>query len=248
MRYTSPREPHAQALRDYFNGATEGTIVVHSDLGEREELPVALFFRGPDELFPFERAALELCRGRVLDIGAGTGVHSLYLQERGHDVVAIDVLPEAVDIMRRRGVKDARLIGIHEALADWTDERFDTVLMMMNGIGILGTLDGLDDFLSRVPRLLAPEGQILLDSGPARIVGEPDDAAEVAPVDERRYPGEAQITLEYRGEVGPPFRELYADPDTLTDRAEAAGWRVEIVYREGHGGYVARLTDAPPAR
>lgn len=245
MPYSDPRGPHARALRDYHDGARDATIIVHSDRGEHEELPVAVFFRGPDELFPFEHAALLLCRGRVLDVGAGTGVHSLYLQERGHNVVAIDVMPAAVEIMRERGVRDARLIGVHEAISTWDDERFDTILMMMNGIGILGTLAGLDDFLGKVGRLLAPGGQILLDSGPANIVGEADEAAEATSADEDRYPGEAWIELEYNGEKGPPFRELYADSETLTERAEAAGWRVEIAHREGYGGYVARLTGAP---
>ena len=169
MKYTDPREPHAHALRDYFAGARDATLTLYSDLGEQEEIPAALFFRTPEEFFPFERAALELCRGRVLDVGAGTGVHSLYLQERGHDVVAIDVMADAVEIMRERGVRDAR------------------------------------------------------------------------------YAGEAWIELEYKGVKGPPFRELYADSETLTELAEAAGWDVEIVLREGMGGYVARLTGAPPA-
>jgi SAM-dependent methyltransferase len=243
MPYSDPREPHARALRDYHEGARTATIIVHSDLGEHEELPVAIFFRGADEMFPFERAALELCRGRVLDVGAGTGVHSLYLQERGHDVVAIDLMAELVEIMRERGVRDARAIGVHEAIATWEDEKFDTILMMMNGIGILGTLGGLDDFLAKVGWLLEPGGQILLDSGPANIVGDAEEAAEVARAEEGRYPGEAWIELEYAGEKGPPFRELYADSETLSERAETAGWRVEIAYREGFGGYVARLTE-----
>jgi len=246
MGYSDPRDPHARALRDYFAGERDATLTLYSDLGEVEQIPAALFFRAPEEFFPFERAALELCRGRVLDVGAGTGVHSLYLQERGREVVAIDVMAEAVEIMWARGVRDARLVSIHAALSDW-DERFDTILMMMNGIGILGTLAGLDEFLRRVPRLLAPGGQIILDSGPANLAGDSDDPAEVATVDDDRYSGEAFIELEYKGVRGPPFRELYADSETLTERATAAGWDVEIVYREGMGGYVARLTGAPRA-
>lgn len=245
MTYSDPREPHAHALRDYFAGARGATLKLYSDLGEEEQVPAALFFRTPDEFFPFEQAALELCRGRVLDVGAGTGVHSTYLQGRGFEVVAIDVMADAVEIMRARGVRDARRVSIHEALSSW-DERFDTILMMMNGIGILGTLDGLADFLQRAPRLLVPGGQILLDSGPANLAGESDDPAEVAAVDDDRYPGEASIVLEYKGVKGPPFRELYADSETLERLASQAGWRVEIVFREGQGGYVARLTGAPP--
>ena len=239
MRFEKPRDPHGRALLDYFNGDGGATIVVHSDLGERDELPVAIFFRSPDGFFPFDLAALARCRGRVLDVGAGTGVHSLYLQERGFDVCAIDVMPEAVQIMRTRGLRDVRLA----ALADLEGETFDTILMMMNGIGILGTLEGLDRFLRDAPRLLGAGGQILLDSGPPSLIGDPDDhAVQMRAGDAEGYYGETWIELEYRGVKGPPFRELYADADTLCRHAESAGWDVEIIHVDEHGGYVARLT------
>lgn len=239
VKYTDPREPHGRALRDFFGGDRGATIIVHSSLGEHEELPVAIFFRAPEEFFPFERAALPLCHGRVLDVGAGTGVHALYLQDQGFEVCAIDVLPEAVEIMRSAGVRDARLSDVWE----FEDEPFDTILMMMNGIGILGTLDGLDRFLSEVPRLLRPDGQIVLDSGPARVVGEPGDAAvELALAGDETYQGEAWITLEYKEERAPPFRELYADSETLAQHATAAGFACEVVFRDELGGYVARLS------
>ncbi len=238
VMYSDPREPHARALRDFFGGDRDATIVVHSSLGEDEELPVAVFFRAPEDFFPFERAAMPLCRGRVLDVGAGTGVHALYLQDQGLEVCAIDVLLEAVEIMRAAGVRDARVADVWE----FEDEPFDTILMMMNGIGILGTLEGLDRFLREAPRLLRPGGQIVLDSGPERVVGEPGDAAvEVAIAGDEAYHGEAWITLEYKGQKGPPFRELYADSETLTRHAAAAGYESEIVIRDELGGYVARL-------
>ena len=239
MAYSDPRQPHARALRDYFEGDTSAKLVLHSNLGEHEEIPVAVFFRGPDEFFSFDRAALRLCRGRILDVGAGTGVHSLYLQERGFEVCAIDVLADAVEIMRRRGVRDARLSDI----AELDSGSFDTILMMMNGTGILGTLDGLDRFLRDVPRLLAEGGQILLDSGPARVVGTSEQPAVEVAVDEGgAYPGETWITLEYKGETGPPFRELYVDAETLAEHAVAAGFNCAVVFWDEMGGYVARLT------
>ena len=239
MTYTNPLGPHARALRDYFEGDTGATIVLRSSLGEHDEIPVAVFFRGPDDFFSFDRAALERCRGRVLDVGAGTGVHSLYLQERGFEVCAIDVLAEAVEIMRRRGVHDARQADV----AELDVGRFDTILMMMNGTGILGTLEGLDRFLRDVPRLMTGGAQILVDSGPARVIGASEEpAVEVTLDEEGTYPGEAWITLEYRGESGPPFRELYVDAETLTEHAVAKRFDCEIVFWDEMGGYIARLT------
>ncbi len=237
MTYSDPREPHGAALRDYFLGKSDAKLRLHSSAGEHEEIPVSVFFRGPDDFFPFERVALPLCRGRVLDVGAGTGVHSLYLQTLGLEVCAIDVLPQAVEIMRARGVHDVRLADVREL----SGGRFDTILMMMNGIGVLETLSGLDRFLRTATRLLNPGGQILLDSGPANVVGEAHQAAEVVDTEITGYPGEAWISLEYLGVVAPPFRELYADAETLTERAEAAGWACEILHRDELGSYVARL-------
>jgi SAM-dependent methyltransferase len=239
MKYSDPREPHARALRDYFAGDLNATLVLHSSAGEHEEIPVSVFFRGPEDFFPFERAALELCRGRVLDVGAGTGVHTLYLQELGYDVCAVELLPEAAEIMRARGARDVHTKDI----ADLKSSPFDTILLLMNGIGIFGTLDGLDRFLLDSPRLLKPDGQIILDSGPANITGDPDNpAVAISFPDGGGYPGETWIALEYRGEIGPPFRELYADPDTLVEHAVATGWNCEIVFHDSLSGFVARLT------
>jgi SAM-dependent methyltransferase len=215
------------------------SLIVHSSLGECDELPVSVFFRGEAEFFPFDTAALSLCRGRVLDVGAGTGVHSLALQGRGQPVRAAEVLPEAVRIMRRRGVQDI----VHADLFDLAQERYDTLLMLMNGIGPVGTLAGLEPFLAAAGRLLAPGGQILLDSGEAHVVPASADAPrwDWPPPTVDAYVGEAWIRLQYRDEVAPPFRELYLDSATLIERAGRLGWRCELAFTDETGGYLACL-------
>jgi SAM-dependent methyltransferase len=234
--------PYARALRDYFEGDTSATITLHSNLGENDSLPMNLFFRTPRDFFDFEIAALEHCRGRVLDAGAGTGVDALELQRRGVDVTAVDILPEAVEIMRKRGVKDARDGDMFRLNSG---ERFDTVLMMMNGTGPMETLDGLDRFLDRAPRLLNPGGRVVLDSAEAQYVEPMQHAPRIEWPDEPSlYLGESWIRLEYDGDLGSPFRELYVDHATLEGHAERAGWRCEVVFHEENGAYTAVLT--PP--
>ena len=230
--------PLGCALRDYYAGDTDATIVVFSDFGEHEEMPVSIFFREPSAFFPFEETALELCRGKVLDIGAGTGVHSLPLQERGFDVCAVEIVPEAIEIMRARGVRNV-------FAGDMFDLEFapvDTLLMMMNGIGPVGTLDGLDSFLKRLPEMLNPGGQILVDSGDVRhrhvVTG---TGGFDWPARTGDYVGEAWIRLEYLGQVGEPFRELYVDFDTLKERSNRQGWDCKRVFGETEP-YVACLT------
>jgi SAM-dependent methyltransferase len=203
-------------------------------------MPAALFFREGPDLFPFEIYALELCRGRVLDVGAGTGVHSLELQARGFDVTAIEIQPELVAIQRDRGVQRR----VCADFTTWAEDRFDTVLMLMNGIGPVGTLAGLDRYLEHAHDLVTPGGQILVDSGEAIVVGRvaAEDAVRWPPT-EAAYVGEAWIELEYRGERGLPFRELYADMATLDAHARRASWACDIVFEGESGGYLARLAE-----
>jgi SAM-dependent methyltransferase len=220
-------------------GDEAATLVVHSSLGESDDLPVRVFFRNEVDFFSFEQAALELCRGRVLDAGAGTGVHALELQRRGFEVRAIDVLPEAVAIMRGRGVLDA----VRADLFELEDERFDTLLMLMNGIGPVGTIGELRSFFETARRLLAPSGQVLVDSGEAMICEPRAGAPNIVwpPPTSEGYRGEAWIRLEYAGEIGPPFRELYLGAEEMMAHAALCGWRCDIAHTDDSGAFLACL-------
>ncbi len=223
--------PHGAALRDFLAGREDAEVVVRDEEGEEERTPARVFFRGPEEFSALEEAALDLCRGRILDVGAGAGCHALVLQARGLVVVAIDVAPEAVLVMRRRGVRDARCVDVFR----WTGERFDTLLILMNGIGLVGSLDGLDRFLRDAPRLLNEGGQILLDSYDP---GEPDPARP------GRYVGEMRFQLEYAGTRGAFYEFVFLDCGTLGLHAERAGFCCESIWQENEGHYLARLTRA----
>lgn len=240
----APLAPYAHALTDFHAGVRTATLTLRSSLGEVDELPAAIFFRRAADFFPFESYALELCQGRTLDAGAGTGIHSLELQARGTDVTALEILPELVEIQRALGVRRR----LQADFKTWAGDRFDTVLMLMNGIGPVGTLAGLMRFLVHAHRLIAPGGQLLVDSGEAIVVGTPDprDAARWPPTD-AGYPGEAWIELEYRGQRGAPFRELYVDLGTFTSYAERTGWSCDILFEGESGSYLARLSAASRA-
>ncbi len=229
-----PWAPQAAAMRAYFEGDAAAAIVVYDDFGQRDEHPIAYFFRGPGGFPPLERAALAACRGRVLDAGAGSGCHALALQELGFAVCAIDVVPDLVAIMLARGVVDAR----HADLFTFQGGPFDTVLMMMNGLGPAEALDGLPRLLGTLDGLLAPGGQVLADSTDLR------SARGVSRREDGRYVGEIVFQLEYGGRKGALFRQLYVDPDALGERAAACGWRTDVVARGEGGGYLARLVRA----
>jgi SAM-dependent methyltransferase len=230
--------PHGAALRDYLSGDSGAEVIVRGEDGEEERVAAEVFFRGPGEFSALEEAALDLCGGRILDVGAGAGSHSLALQDRGLSVVALDLAEEAVEVMRRRGVHD-----VHRGdIFTWNGEEFDTLLLLMNGVGVVGTLAGLDRFLRLARHLLVPGGQVLLDSYDMRD-GEPVEGAADLPAHAGpRYVGEMRFQLEYGGLCGPFYPWLFVDLPTLATRAAQAGFLCEGVWHEEEGHYLARLT------
>lgn len=242
---SSAWKPLARAFVAFWEGVREAEITVHTDDGEAEVMPVALFFRGSGELRNEDRAALALARGRVLDGGAGVGSIALILQEQGFEVTALEPIPEAVGIMRARGVLDARQ-GRLEDLPD--SETFDTILLLMNGTSLAGTLPGLPRFLRVLRRLLSPGGQILMDSTDLTAGQGAGDPLE-AGWDPGEYPGELQYQVEFLGIRGAPFPQLFVDPVTLQRVGAQEGLETVIVWQGLDGSYVARLMrsdDRPP--
>ncbi len=144
----------------YIQGDAAAQFLIRRDDGLEESLPVAHFFRTPKEFSSIEQAALDRCRGRVLDIGAGSGLHSLCLQERGFTVSAIDLSPQAVDIMNERGVLDVR----QEDILQLHNETYNSLLLLGHGIGMAENLSGLDRFLEHARSLTATDGQLFIHS------------------------------------------------------------------------------------
>lgn len=232
------KDPMGQAIRDYFETGHVGRLRVFSPQFDEDELPVAALFRTEERMPKLERTALDLCRGRVLDVGAGAGCHSLALQRRGLDVTAIDISPLSVEVMRCRGVKSAMA-------ADLFDETFagcyDTVLMLMNGSGIIGRLERMPLFFHRVKHLLAAGGQVLMDSSDLRYVFENEDGSWDIDLNAGYY-GELEYQMQYQKVKGEPFDWLYVDFDTLAFHAQANGFRAELVAKGSHYDYLARLS------
>ncbi len=231
-------KPFGLAILDYYRGGHSATIVTERDDGFQSDLPAQVFFRQARD-FELEGKAMDLCRGRVLDVGGGSGCHSLYLQDKGFQVTAIDVSPEAVLIMRERGVKDVRQVDIF----DLRKEQFDTVIMMGHGIGVVETIAGLRQFLARVRRLIKPGGAVLLTS---LDVSQSPDARNIEyqknNIARGHYAGEIGMRFIYRDVTGPWFTWLHIDPETLKAEASKSSWNCEIVRRQDDGNHLARLT------
>ena len=234
----SAMKPFGLALLDFHKGNKSAFYTIIRDDGSEEEVAATDYFREPHGFTVLERTALDQCRGDVLDVGAGSGRHSLTLQRRGLRVSAIDISPEAVQVMRETGVADAREADVFQ----FGGGHFDTILMLGHGIGMAGDIEGLRKLLPHLRTLLRPKGQVLTDSVDPRASSDPRHLA-YHEVNRRagRYLGETRLSLRFKSQRGSAFGWLLVDPDTLANEAMAAGWTMETVQREADGNYLARL-------
>ena len=233
------RDPMGAAIWDYFHSGQAQRLVVQSSMFEDDELPAHCLFRAEAEMPAWEQTALLLCRGRVLDIGAGAGCHSLVLQERGLDVTAIDISPLSVKTMRERGVQRAFAADVMDGACAEVTGPFDTLLLLMNGLGISGRLHRLPQFLSRLKELLAPDGQILADSSDIRYIYEDEDGTLL--YDGDGYYGEVDYQMVYGHCCGPRFHWLYVDFERLREAAAAVGLQAEMLEAGPSHEYLVRL-------
>jgi 2-polyprenyl-3-methyl-5-hydroxy-6-metoxy-1,4-benzoquinol methylase len=227
--YEFPLEPFGQALLAYWRG-NESAVLKHEFKGGKEKtLPASVFFRSHGEFLTTDYA-FGHCRGKVLVVGAGTGVHALELEKRDYEVTAIDICPQAVQIMRERGIKDAR----QQDFFQFESEKFDTILMLGLNIGICETLGGVKELLQRCERLLLPGGQLLVNSVKEKGSENSQNL--------KGYPGELEFRLSFEGNIGPWMLWLHVDFETLTSQVLECGWSADKIIGTEEGEYLARLS------
>ncbi|SEM93490.1 Ubiquinone/menaquinone biosynthesis C-methylase UbiE [bacterium A37T11] len=226
------KDVFGEALMDHFLQKPPEKLVLHTSYDEDEEMPITEFFRSSDEMDELEDIALALCDGTVLDVGAGAGTHSLLLQEKGVTVTALEISSLACDVMKRRGVKDVNQADIFS----YSGSRYDTLLFLMNGIGLAGSINGFVQLLRHCQILLKPNGQILFDSSDISYLyadGLPKPSG---------YFGEITYQYEYKGHKGAPFQWLYLDQETLISVAQTEGWVIQVVFEDENDQYLTRLS------
>ena len=235
MTLRKEKDPMGKAIADYWKNGKAGRLRVFSPMFDEDEIPVPHLFRTVEEMSSIEQEALRMAQGKTLDVGAGAGCHALALQGRGIDVTAIDISPLSVEVMQARGVQNARLADFFSL-----DTQFDTILMLMNGIGIVGTLLNMPRFFQLLDSILAPGGQVVCDSSDIQYVFEDEDGTIEFP-DADGYYGELSYRMQYKNIVGNPFPWLYVDAETLSAQAEQHGYSVEVIIKGQHDDYLARI-------
>lgn len=225
-----------KALLNYLHGNYTEDILTETNISEEDALPISYLFRDFKKMPLIEQKALILAKGKVLDAGCGAGSHALYLQEKGLDVTAIDVSPGAIEVCTGRGVHKAKV----EDLLD-VSEKYDTILLLMNGTGIFQNLEKAPHFLKHLKNLLNPGGQILIDSSDLIYMFDVDDDGGVWIPTEKEYYGELTFKMSYKGETSAEFEWLYLDFERLKLLSNQVGLKCELIAEGDHYDYLAKL-------
>ena len=221
-----------QAIYDYHYRLSPSKLYIHNKFGLPDIMPVETYFREEEDMPPLEVEALELCKGSILDIGSGAGSHALYLQHNKQNVTALEISPLASQVMKARGVKKIITADINT----FTGQSYDTLLLMMNGIGLTTNLNGLSIFFQHAKTLLSHNGQLIFDSSNVAYLYK----NAIRPIN--KYYGIIDFRYEYKRQKSSWFTWLYVDKKTLQKIAAAAGWITEILIEDDHDQYLARLT------
>jgi SAM-dependent methyltransferase len=234
------KDPMGAAIADYHRTGRAGTLRVFSSQFDEDEIPVDTLFRTLADMPSIEQRALAMARGKILDVGAGSGCHALALQKMGKEVTAIDISELSVEVMKERGVEDARAIDLYD---EHFMERYDTILLLMNGSGIIGNIEGMERFFGRMKLLLKPSGNIYMDSSDLKYLFEEEDGSFLIDIADEYY-GLVDFRMQYKQVKGDTFDWLYIDFDTLAYYAEQYGFTAELVCQGDHYDYLARLSMA----
>jgi len=227
-----------KAILDFQTNTSPENMITSTSISDEDEMEVAYLFRSFAEMPTLEQKALQLTKGRTLEVGCGAGSHGLYLQsERNIDVHSIDISENAIAACILRGLKNTQVIDV----LNIENEKYDTILLLMNGTGIFETLERTSIYLQKLKSLLNPNGQILIDSSDIiYMFDEDEDGGKWIPSE--TYYGELTFTLQYKNETEAPFPWLYMDYNTLQNAAIANGLQCQLVLEGDHFDYLAQLT------
>lgn len=231
----SMKDVFGKAILDYQQGNYSEDIITATSISDDDVLPIPYLFRSFEEMPKLEQKALELARGKVLDVGCGAGSHSLYLQDKGLTVKSIDISEGAIQASKLRGVKNAHCLNVYNET-----ETYDTILLLMNGSGVFGTLEDAPKSLSKLKLLLNEGGQILIDSSDIKYMYEDDDGGIWVDANSNYY-GELEYHVTYKGETE-SFTWMYLDFENLKTACMIAGLNCELILKDDHYDYLARIT------
>jgi hypothetical protein len=231
-------DPIGRAVYDFHFNSVDQPIVVHSEDFDDDSIETKYLFRTYKQMPALEKKAMSLCSGTILDIGACAGPHSVYLQEKGFEVTALETSTLCCEVLKDRNIKKI----VQQDIYKFGNHTFDTILLLMNGTGIAGSLSGLVVLLHHLKTLLNPGGQILIDSSDLIYLFEQEDGSALIDISAGKYYGELSFQTEYKTWISQPFSWLYVDLNNLEDIVEKNGLKLNKVYKGQHYDYLARIS------
>lgn len=226
-----------QMLLAYYKGKDVSEIVERDD-GLTNAILAKGYFSGYDDWHPIEQKAMQLVKGRVLDVGCGAGRHSLYLQKKGFDVLGIDVSPLAIEVCKLRGLKKAKIMSI-EAV-DFNPNSFDTTLMMGNNFGLLGSFSKAHRLLKKFHRMSSENALILADTRDPYKTDNPDHL-EYHKLNKKkgRMGGQVRIRIRFQNYVSGWFDYLMVSKEEMNAILNGTGWKIKQFIDSNASKYVA---------
>jgi len=229
-------DPFGEAIYNYFEKGKAPNITVNTNYTEDEQIPVSYLFRTEKEMPALEVTALKQCRGKVLDIGAAAGCHSIVLQQKGYNITALEISEKAVEVLKKRGIQKV----IREDIYTYSAKKYDTILLLMNGTGIGGTIAGLKKLLQHLKTLLNVKGQILIDSSDIKYLFEEEDGSMWVDLNNSKYYGEMEYEISYKKSIV-KFNWLFIDFNSLKNIANKIGLECTQIYEGDNFDYLAQL-------
>jgi len=229
-------DPLGAAIWDFKNGAATPNITVESDLCDDDVIPVEYLFRTEEEMPELELTALEKVKGRVLDVGAGAGCHSKVLVEKGYDVTALDTSKGACDYL-----ESLHISNVNKSIENYQEEKYDTILVLMNGLGLAGTKSNLPFFLSHLKSLLNPGGQIIADSADISYLFEDEEGGLWVDLNAQYY-GEMKFNMKYKDQESGWFDWVYVDQEAAIIAGESAGLKADIISEGPNMNYLIKYS------
>jgi len=225
-----------RTVLDYFEGRRAHEIIERADGYIDVSAGPKAYFEPFRRWIPVERKAMRYVRGRVLDVGVGAGRVALHLQERGHEVVGIDNSPLAVEVARRRGVKDARVLAFKDVGPKLGV--FDTVVMMCNNFGLFGSALAARRMLRRLDRITSDDARIVAGSRNPYGTDNPEHLAfQKSNRDQGRMSGQLRLRTRHHLYVGRWFEYLLVSPEEMDSLARSGGWQVERLIEDDADDY-----------
>jgi SAM-dependent methyltransferase len=231
-------DPIGRAVYDYHFNSNNQPIIVHSDDFDDDTIDTSYLFRSYKQMPALEKKAMTFCKGTILDVGACVGAHSVYLQKKGFEVTALETSALCCEVLKSRNIRNI----IQQDIFKFNNQTFDTILILMNGTGIAGTLAGLDVLLYHLKSLLNPGGQILIDSSDLIYLFEEDDGSVALDLNAEKYYGELVFQTEYKSWISQPFPWLYVDLNNMEHAIEKNQLKLNKVFKGQHYDYLAQIT------